>query len=105
MKSIMNDLKISFVQKHGDEEYDTLTSLVECEFQIMECIIARRQYLNLKQSDLAKAIGTTQAQISRYESMERSPTLLVLLKILMALDLNINLVDSQGKALTSKWKV
>ena len=104
MKSIIPGTKKKFIEKHGNELYDTLSNVVSKEFELIECIIARRQELNITQSDLAKTIRTTQAQISRYESMERSPTLLVLLKILNALDLNINLLDKQGNVLESKWK-
>lgn len=103
-ESIQNDLKNNFVKKHGEELYDTLSRVVSKELELMECIIAKRQALEMTQSQLAKALGTTQAVISRYESLERSPTLHVLLKILYILDININLMDWEGNIIESKWK-
>lgn len=104
MESITRQLEQSFIKKFGQELHDQLSHIVKTEIELMECIGQRRDELHLKQSDLAKAIGTTQAQISRYETMERSPSLHVFLKILYEMDLDIQLVDKEGHIVESKWK-
>ena len=104
MKSIVPGVKKTFIEKHGEELYNFLSDVVSKEMELIECMIAKRQELKMTQSDLAKAIRTTQAQISRYESMERSPSLRVLLKILNVLEIDINLLDKEGNVLESKWK-
>lgn len=55
---------------------------------IAERIRTRREQLQMKQSTLAGLIGTSQAQMSRYEKGENSPTAEVIIQLARALETN-----------------
>lgn len=58
----------------------------ETEYLLSKSLIEARKKKHLSQRDLAKKIGTTQAAISRIESMQGNPSLLLLKRIATALD-------------------
>ncbi len=62
----------------------------EVEYQIAKQIIAERLARNLSQRQLAKKVKTSQAAISRIESMNGNPSLAFLKRIAKAMDTQIN---------------
>jgi len=60
------------------------------EYQIAKQIIAERLARNLSQRQLAKKVKTSQAAISRIESMNGNPSLAFLKRIAKAMDTQIN---------------
>ncbi len=71
------------------QEYEAL----EPQFNLLKQIIARRNELNLSQTQLAKRVGTEQSAISRFENGDVNATVKTLHKIAKALgaDLEITL--------------
>lgn len=58
---------------------------------------ARRKALGLRQQDVAKASGITQAQISRYEAGEREPGVYTALRIAKALGTTVERLFPSAK--------
>lgn len=63
----------------------------EAEYQIGRALIAKRIKERLSQKDLAKRAHTTQAVISRLESMNANPSLNLLKRIASALNLHLKI--------------
>ncbi len=63
----------------------------ELEYLLAKKLIEKRLEKKLSQRDLAKKIKTTQAVISRIETMQSNPTLSLLQKIASALDTKLQL--------------
>ncbi len=61
----------------------------EAEYLVSKAIIAKRLAKKLSQRDLAKRINTSQAAISRVESMNGNPSLGFLKRIAAALGSNL----------------
>ena len=74
-------------------EYDALAD----EFALVSALIAARAKAGLTQSEVARRMGTTQAVISRIESMNSNPSLGFLKKLAFALNstLQINFQPKQ----------
>lgn len=105
MSSTIKELEEMAIKKFGIDCYNECTAVVTRELEVMEIIAEKRIELGMRQIDFAKALGTTQAQLSRYETLQRSPTLKVLLKMFYILDIKMELIDSGGTKLESKWKI
>lgn len=58
----------------------------EVEYQLAKELIEKRLYKKMSQRELAKKAETTQAVISRIETMEANPSLSLLKKIAETLD-------------------
>lgn len=63
----------------------------EAEYQISRALIAARVNKNISQRELAKKANTTQAVISRLESMSANPSIGLLQKIASALNLKLKI--------------
>ncbi|MBI2337661.1 helix-turn-helix transcriptional regulator [Candidatus Daviesbacteria bacterium] len=63
----------------------------EAEYQISRALIAARLSKKISQRELAKKANTTQAVISRLESMSANPSIGLLQKVAMALDLKLKI--------------
>lgn len=63
----------------------------EVEFQLGCKLIEARLKRNLSQRELAKKVGTSQAAISRIESMEANPSLSLLKRIAAALNTKLQI--------------
>jgi ribosome-binding protein aMBF1 (putative translation factor) len=72
-----------------DPEFKKIWEASEPEYLIADAMIKRRLAKNLSQRDLAKKVKTTQAVISRVESMNANPSLDLLKRIAAALDSKI----------------
>lgn len=63
----------------------------EPEYQLARQLIATRLSQKLSQRDLAKKVKTTQAIISRIETMQANPSLALIKRIAQTLDLKLDL--------------
>ncbi|MBI2020733.1 helix-turn-helix transcriptional regulator [Candidatus Daviesbacteria bacterium] len=63
----------------------------EAEYQVSRALIAARIKQKISQVELAKRANTTQAVISRLESMSANPSVGLLQKIAQALNLKIKI--------------
>ena len=62
----------------------------QAEYNLGKALIEKRVHKGLSQRALAKKAHTTQAVISRIESMSSNPSLFLLKRIAKALETNIN---------------
>lgn len=74
-----------------DPEFRKVWEASEVEYQIGRALIAKRIKEKLSQKDLARRANTTQAVISRLESMNANPSLELLKRIASALNLNLKI--------------
>ena len=63
----------------------------EAEYQISRALIAARLSKKISQRELAKKANTTQAVISRLESMSANPSIGLIQKIALALNLKLKI--------------
>ena len=63
----------------------------DAEYLLAEALITTRLNKKFSQRDLAKKIGTSQAAISRIESMQGNPSLSLLKRIARALDTKLQI--------------
>ena len=81
-----------------------ITNLSRKIMELGKRILALRKQKNFSQSDLAKAVGITYAQIGRYETKGTQPSAEVLKKIADALDTTTDYLmygDKDEKAMSS----
>lgn len=72
-----------------DPEFKKAWEESELEYQIATQLIEARLAKNLSQRDLAKKMKTSQAVISRLESMNANPSLSLLKRITQALNVKL----------------
>lgn len=70
----------------------------ECCQSIIDNLIEQRKSKGLTQRDLAKATNLTQSVIARLESKKAIPQLDTLLKVVRALDCNLEIVPVEKTA-------
>ncbi|GHV05974.1 transcriptional regulator [Campylobacterota bacterium] len=68
-------------------EYDAL----EAEYQVMQMAIAARTKCKLTQQELARKIGTSQANISKLERGELNPSIAFLKRFAEACDMRLSI--------------
>jgi predicted transcriptional regulator len=69
------------------KEYDSLKP----KYDMIRCLIERRNKLRMSQTQLAKKVGMKQPAISRLETGNHNTTLNTFFKVTHALDLDISL--------------
>ena len=74
-----------------DPEFRKAWEDSEAEYQISRALIAARLERKISQRELAKAANTTQAVISRLESMSANPSIALLQKVASALNLKLKI--------------
>lgn len=74
-----------------DPEFKKAWEESELEYQIATQLIEARLAKNLSQRDLAKKMKTSQAVVSRLESMNANPSLSLLKRITQALDVKLTI--------------
>ena len=74
-----------------DPEFKKAWDEIDLEASIAEGIIGKRIEKNISQRDLAKKINSTQAVISRIETMEANPSIKTLKRIAKALDAKVEI--------------
>ncbi len=75
-------------------EYEVL----EPKYDMIRCLIERRNQLRVSQAELATAIGTKQPAISRLERGDSNTTIDTLFKVTNALDLNVDISPKSVQA-------
>lgn len=74
-----------------DPEFKKAWEESEAEYQISRALIAARISKKISQRELAKKANTTQAVISRLESMSANPSIGLIQKIASALNLKLKI--------------
>lgn len=74
-----------------DPEFKKAWEESEAEYQISRALIAARLEKKISQRELAKAANTTQAVISRLESMSANPSIGLIQKVASALNLKLKI--------------
>lgn len=72
-----------------DPEFRKAWEASEAEYQVSRALIAARLTKKITQKELAKRANTTQAVISRLESMSANPSIGLIQKIAAALNLKL----------------
>ena len=80
-----DDLK----ERLKDPEFRKVWEETEPEFILAKELIRKRLQKKMSQRQLAKKLKTSQAVISRIETMSANPSLLLLKRIAKALDVNL----------------
>jgi len=94
MRNKLYTLEDDLKRRLKDPEFRRLWKESETEYQLARKLIEKRLAQEISQRELAKRVKTTQAVISRIESMNSNPSLVLLKRVAEALDcrLNIDLV-------------
>ncbi len=74
-----------------DPEFKKIWKETEPEYLLAKELIKKRLEKNMSQRDLAKSVKTSQAVISRIETMSANPSLSLLKRIARVLDTNLQL--------------
>lgn len=77
-----------------DPEYLAAVEALELNFVLSKAVVRGRSLKGWSQTELARRVGTKQANISRIESGFANPTLDLIQRILKALDLSIQFVEN-----------
>lgn len=95
MRNKLYTLQDDLQKRLKDPKFRQLWKESEVEYQLARKLIEKRLIRKISQRDLAKKAKTTQAVISRVESMESNPSLSLLKKLAKALDsrLEIHLIS------------
>ncbi len=85
----MNDFRKHLEELMSDPAFREEWKAVEPEYQAARALISARLEENVTQAELAKRCGIRQANISRIENMETSPTVATLGKLAAGLGKNL----------------
>lgn len=91
MKHQVYTLKDHLKESLKNPEFKKAWEESEAEYQISRALIAQRVKNRLSQKELAKKANTTQAIISRLESMNANPSIALLQKIARSLNLRLKI--------------
>jgi transcriptional regulator with XRE-family HTH domain len=103
MPGMENKMKLSdYNQKlQQSPEYIQAMDKLALHFELANAILRARLRKGWTQTDLAKAVGTKQANISRIEAGLGNPTLTLIRKLVKALDLDVWFMEKQvGKPIS-----
>ena len=88
---------IEFEQKmQQNPEYVQAVDELALHFELANAVLRARLRKGWTQTDLAKAVGTKQANISRIEAGLTNPTLALIRKLTRALELEVWMVEKQA---------
>jgi transcriptional regulator with XRE-family HTH domain len=76
-------------------EYTQAMDELALHFELADAVLRARLRKGWTQTDLAKAVGTKQANISNIEAGLANPTLALIRKLTRALDLEVRMVEKQ----------
>lgn len=82
-------------QLKQDPEFVEAMKKLQLKFDLADAMIHARIQCGISQSELAEAIGTKQANISRIESGLGNPTIELIQKIVNYLDLKVNIEPNE----------
>lgn len=91
MKHNIYTLKDHLKDSLKNPEFKKAWEESEAEYQVSRALIAQRIKYKLTQKELAKKANTTQAVISRLESMSANPSIGLLQKIAKSLNLTLKI--------------
>lgn len=75
-----------------DSEYVKAADELQLQFELANSVLRARLKKGWSQTDLANAVGTKQANISRIEAGLANPTITLIQKLINALDLEIKIL-------------
>lgn len=98
MRNKLYTLEDDLKKRLKDPEFRRLWRESEVEYQLARKLIEKRLLRKISQRELARRVKTTQAVISRVESMSSNPSLNFLKRLAEALDsrLEIKLVPKEN---------
>jgi transcriptional regulator with XRE-family HTH domain len=79
-------------QKLKDPEYKKEWDALEEKYELIDSLIKARAFRSVTQSELADAVGMSQADISKIEQGKKNPSLKLLERIAEGLDMDFNIV-------------
>lgn len=91
MKNKLYTLENDLRKRLKDTEFRRLWQESEIEYQLARKLIEKRINRKISQRELAKKANTTQAVISRVESMSANPSLGLLKRLAKALDFRLEI--------------
>jgi transcriptional regulator with XRE-family HTH domain len=86
----------NFMQDIGENTIESET--VRQIARMVSDIVKRRKMLGLTQDEVAKKAGLSQAQVARLENSSQIPRVDTLIKVAIALGMNINLNETDEQA-------
>jgi transcriptional regulator with XRE-family HTH domain len=95
MKEKMNHIDY-FRKLESDPEYQKAKAALKLHFALGDAVISARLQRNWTQSELARRVGTRQANISRIEAGLGNPTLKLIQKIIQVLSLEVSFTPTQA---------
>ncbi len=92
-------MKLQEFSRYLEEDPEYLKAAEELHLQLLlaDAVLKGRLHKGWSQTQLAEAVGTKQANISRIEAGLANPTLSLIRKILQALDLDITIQTATSK--------
>lgn len=91
-----------FMKEIGEDNIETET--IRQIARMVSDIVKRRKMLGLTQDEVAKKAGLSQAQIARLENSSQIPRVDTLIKVAIALGMNIHLNETDEHAVTSNQR-
>ena len=93
----MNTGKVDFdkLNETADPQEKALQKVVDMEFELVKNLIKRRKELGMTQGDVAAVTGMDQQAVSRMEKFGSKPITSTLVKYLVALKIDINILFEQ----------
>lgn len=85
-----------FMKEIGENTVETET--IRQIARLVSDLVRHRKMLGLTQEEVAKKAGLTQAQVARLENNSQVPRVDTLIKVAVALGLNINLIQTDEEA-------
>ncbi len=86
----------ALIKKFGEAEYTKAKERAKFRLELACAIKQRRIDMHMDQRELAKKLGTTQQQLSRYEVGENSPTIERFYDICTMLNLEMTIRDREN---------
>ena len=92
-------MKLQEFSRYLEEDPEYLKAAEELHLQLLlaDAVLKGRLHKGWSQTQLAEAVGTKQANISRIEAGLANPTLSLIRKILQALDLDLKIQPAAPK--------
>lgn len=81
---------IDKILEESSEQDKIMYYVVDSEFKLIDNLIKERERQGLKQVDIAIKTGLSKQAVSRLEKHRKSPSILTLIKYLLALNIDIN---------------
>jgi len=88
-----------FMNEIGENTVETET--IRQIARMVSDIVKRRKMLGLTQNDVAQKAGLSQAQVARLENSSQIPRVDTLIKVAIALGMNIQLKETNEQAVSS----